>query len=55
MSPSNKSIRLNLADGSVDVLGKTSGGIYSLVYQICEIASPSNCARATVTLDVSGK
>jgi YVTN family beta-propeller protein len=54
-SPSSKSIRLNLADGSVDVLGKTSGGIYSLVYQICEIASPSNCARATVTLDVSGK
>ena len=55
MSPSNKSIRLNLADGSVDVLGKTSGGTFTLVYQICEIASPANCGRATVTLDLSGK
>jgi hypothetical protein len=24
------------------------------VYQICEIASPSNCDKATVTLDLSG-
>jgi hypothetical protein len=40
--------------GSVDVLGKTSSGLYLLVYQICEIAMPTNSARATVRLDLSG-
>jgi hypothetical protein len=25
------------------------------VYSICEIASPANCASATITLDLSGK
>jgi len=54
LSPSNKEIRLN-ADGTVDVLGKTSGGTYALVYEICEAASPANCARATLTIDLSGK
>jgi YVTN family beta-propeller protein len=55
VSPASTSnIRLNL-DGSVDVLAKTSGGTYTLVYQICEIASPDNCARATITIDLSGK
>jgi hypothetical protein len=38
----------------VKVLGKTSGTIYALVYEICELAMPANCARATVTLDLSG-
>jgi YVTN family beta-propeller protein len=55
LAPANTKIRLNLTNGSVDVLGKTSSGLYSLVYQICEAASPSNCAHATVTLDLSGK
>jgi hypothetical protein len=55
MSPANRDIRLNLSDGSVDVLGKTNGGTYTLVYQICETGSPANCGRATVTLDLSGK
>jgi YVTN family beta-propeller protein len=54
LSPANSQIRLDLADGSVDVLGKTSSGLYKLVYGICETASPANCARATVTLDLSG-
>ena len=53
--PSVSSIRFNLADGSVDVTGKTTGGIYTFVYQICEIASPANCGRATVSLELSGK
>lgn len=55
LTPANEKIRLDLTDGSVDVLGKTSSGLYALVYQICEAASPSNCARATVTVDLSGK
>ena len=55
LTPANEKIRLDLTDGSVDVLGKTNSGLYALVYQICEAASPSNCARATVTVDLSGK
>ena len=55
LSPANKSIRLDVADGSVDVLGKTSSGIYVLTYEVCEIAMPANCARAAVTIDLSGK
>jgi YVTN family beta-propeller protein len=55
LTPANEKIRLDLTDGSVDVLGKTNSGLYALVYQICEAASPTNCARATVTVDLSGK
>jgi YVTN family beta-propeller protein len=54
LTPANSKIRLDLADGSVDVTGKTSSGLYLLVYQICETAMPTNCARATVRLDLSG-
>src|SRR5262249_59189972 len=55
LTPANSQIRLDLTDGSVDVLGKTSSGTYSLVYQICEIAMPANCARGTASVDLSGK
>ena len=55
LTPANNKIRLDLADGSVDVLGKTDSGLYTLVYQICEIAMPTNCARGTVRIDLSGK
>lgn len=54
LTPASNMIKLDLADGSVKVLGKTSGTIYTLVYEICELAMPANCARATVTLDLSG-
>ena len=54
LSPLNRQIRLN-ADGTVDVLGKSSGGTFSLLYQICDVDTPANCARATLTLDLSGK
>jgi hypothetical protein len=54
LSPANKQIRLN-ANGSVDVLGKSSGGTYSLRYQICESADLKNCAQATLSIDLSGK
>lgn len=55
ITPPNPKIRLDLADGSIDVLGRTQSGLYSIVYRICEIASPANCDQATVTLDLSGK
>lgn len=54
ISPANSKIRLDLNDGSVDVLGKTESGLYSLVYQICEIGNLTNCDQATVSLDLSG-
>lgn len=54
LTPANPKIALDLADGSVDVLGKTSSGLYALVYEICEIENPTNCDRATVTVDLSG-
>ena len=54
LSPSNNLIRLN-ADGTIDILGKSGGSNYTLTYQICEIGSPANCARARVTLEFSGK
>jgi YVTN family beta-propeller protein len=54
LTPANSKIRLDLTDGSVDILGKTESGLYLLVYQICERGMPANCARATVRLDLSG-
>jgi YVTN family beta-propeller protein len=54
LSPSNNQIRLN-ADGTIDILGKSGGSTYTLTYQICEVGSPANCARARVTLEFSGK
>jgi large repetitive protein len=54
LTPNSSLIRLDLSDGSVDILGKVNSGRYLLVYQICEIASPSNCDTSTVTLDLSG-
>lgn len=55
LTPANSKIRLDTTDGSVDVLGKTSSGIYTMVYEIAEIAQPTNTSRATVTIDLSGK
>jgi hypothetical protein len=55
LTPVNSMIRLDVSDGSVDVLGKTSSGTYMLVYEICETAMPANCARATVSVDLSGR
>jgi YVTN family beta-propeller protein len=55
LTPANSLIRLDISDGSVDVLGKTSSGLYALVYEICEVAMPGNCARGTVRIDLSGR
>jgi YVTN family beta-propeller protein len=54
LTPASNKISLDVSNGSVKVLGKATSGTYTLVYQICEIAMPTNCAQATVTLDLSG-
>jgi YVTN family beta-propeller protein len=51
LSPSNSRIRLN-ADGSVTVGTRTGTGNYNLVYEVCEIGNPANCARATARLEL---
>jgi YVTN family beta-propeller protein len=55
LSPANNKIALDLRDGSVDVLGRTNSGTYVLAYEICELALPTNCARTSVRIDLSGK
>ena len=55
VSPAIPGITLNVATGAISVAAKTASGLYSLVYRICEIASPGNCDTATVTLDLSGR
>jgi len=55
LTPAVNGIALDTSDGSVDVAPKTQSGTYALVYRICEIASPTNCDQATVTIDLSGK
>ncbi|WP_289041739.1 Ig-like domain-containing protein, partial [uncultured Zobellia sp.] len=39
-------------DGSVDVANNTGTGSYTVNYQICDAANPSNCDIATVTVNV---
>jgi len=48
-------VQLDTTTGAVRLLGKVSGGSISFTYQICEIGNSTNCSRATVTLDLSGK
>jgi hypothetical protein len=54
VSPPVKGITINVSTGAVSVAPKTSSGLYKIVYSICEIASPANCASATITFDLSG-
>ena len=55
VSPPIAGITLNTSTGAVSVAAKTSSGISSFVYRICEIASPTNCDNATVTVELSGR
>jgi hypothetical protein len=55
VTPANRDIRLDAATGSVDILRRTQSGTYALVYRICEIAAPDNCAEGTASLNLSGK
>jgi hypothetical protein len=52
LTPANPQIQLE-PDGSVQVLGPTTAGIYLLVYQICEIGNPTNCSHAAVTINLT--
>ncbi|MFC4739855.1 hypothetical protein ACFO3U_07600, partial [Flavobacterium ponti] len=38
------------ANGNVDVAPNTPAGTYTLTYQICEVANPTNCDTANVTI-----
>ncbi|MGQ0697630.1 MAG: hypothetical protein ACT4PZ_05240 [Panacagrimonas sp.] len=49
-----KGVKLNLTTGAVTVAAKTSSGLSSFIYRICERAAPANCDQASVTLDLSG-
>ena len=55
LTPANSKIRLDLTDGSVDVLGKTDSRIFTMTYRICERADATNCAQGTATIELSGK
>jgi hypothetical protein len=55
LTPANRKIRLDLADGSVDVTGKTESRVYTMVYRICERTDPTNCAQGTATIELSGR
>ena len=50
-SPATGSITIN-PDGTATVAPGTSPGTYTLVYEICEVANPTNCATAQVELVV---
>jgi large repetitive protein len=46
---------LDTTTGSVSVARRTASGSYSFGYRICETISPTNCAQATITVDLSGR
>jgi YVTN family beta-propeller protein len=52
VSASHAGVTLNLGDASVNVAAGTAVGVHTLVYRICEIALPTNCGQATVTVTV---
>lgn len=54
VSTSNPNITLDVSDGHLQVAPGILPGTYTLVYQICQTASPSNCDTATVTVIVQG-
>jgi len=41
------------ADGTITVAPNTPAGTYTVTYTICEVLNPSNCASATVTVQVA--
>lgn len=53
VSSSSAGVTLTATSGAVSVAPGTAVGTYSLVYRICEAASPSNCDQATVSITVT--
>ena len=45
-------ISLDTVTGTVNVAAGTALGTSSVSYEICELANPTNCARATATVSV---
>jgi large repetitive protein len=45
-------LTFDTATGNVDVAAGTPAGSYSFTYTICETLNPTNCATATITVDV---
>ncbi len=52
VSPANAGVALDASNGAVTVQPGTDVGSYSIVYSICEIASPDNCDSAIATVTV---
>jgi large repetitive protein len=50
---SNPGVALDPATGNVNVAPGVPAGTYSIAYQICETANPSNCATANVSVVVT--
>ncbi|HSK13258.1 MAG TPA: hypothetical protein VK907_08575, partial [Phnomibacter sp.] len=49
---SNAGVVLNTTNGEVTVDEGTPAGVYTIVYRICEKVVPTNCAQATITVNV---
>ncbi|WP_292009565.1 hypothetical protein [Chryseobacterium sp.] len=52
VSTTNTNINLNVSDAHIEVGSGTPSGTYTLVYQICQQAAPTNCDTATDTIIV---
>jgi uncharacterized repeat protein (TIGR01451 family) len=50
---SNAGVTMDTATGQVSVAAGTPAATYTIVYQICDLADPTNCATATVTVIVT--
>ena len=53
VSSTNAGVTLTVSNGAVLVAAGTAAGTHALAYRICEIASPSNCDQAIVTVTVT--
>ncbi|MBW8311506.1 MAG: tandem-95 repeat protein [Rhizobium sp.] len=53
VSTTNPNVTLDPATGVVIVAPGTPSGSYTVVYQICELANPTNCQQGTVTVTVT--
>ncbi|WP_372794912.1 beta strand repeat-containing protein, partial [Lutibacter sp.] len=53
VSSTSVNVTLNTATGAVDVSAAATAGTYSIVYQICETANPTNCTTGEVTVTIA--
>ncbi|PID30339.1 hypothetical protein CSA80_02850 [Candidatus Saccharibacteria bacterium] len=53
VSTSNPGVTLDPATGAVNVAAGTPAGAYTVEYQICETANPTNCTTSTATVTVT--